>query len=1267
MVEPLRVLIVEDDDLAALPLLDILRRQDFEVEHERVQDTRGLEHALGARCWDVVLSGFDMSQLSGLDAVRTVRERQPHLPFIVISETVGEDTAVRVMRAGASDFLVRDRLQRLGSAIRRELAASHVQQERVRNEAAVSHLVRVLAAIRQVNQLIVHEREPEALLRQACRLLVDTRGYSASWAAVFPHDQLTGTLIQASWHEAFRPCMEFLVAGGRPRCLDAVDDAQGGVALTDIPSLCLSCPHDPPRHEGPVFTAALAYDGYTYGLLCVAVPSEIEVTDEELGLMSEVAGDLGMALHHIAAQHRLRETRDRYQQLFAAAPRLITSVDADGFLRMVNQRVTQALGYRPDELIGEPMLRIFHPDDHARARASLVESLSSGRPVDDSYTMVHKDGSHRQMLINSTALTGQDGAFHSTICIFEDITARVATERALEERERLLSFAIEQVPIPVLIAEAPDVGITRYNKAALELMAVPADESAAIPLGQQRTFWPTFHTDGTPCRVEDLPLTRAIERRETTQGVELLIRRDDGEHRVLAHAAPLVDERDHVVAGIVAFPDITELRHIEAELLRFDWLMEKESEHAHGHGRDAAPAPPDVTATNRTRQILDTVGSALLNTIADDLMALLDTSVAIYEVDGDYALGRATSAWCRRLFEASFARCGTDNIAEALASGAWSCHESCWRHSAQAAIRTGEPTDIRCVGGVRLYAVPIRAGDEIIGALNIGYGNPPTDPDELGALSRRFGLELEELQSIGKQYKPRPEFILETARKRCHTAARVIGEVVARQRADEARSRLDDQLQQAQRLESIGRLAGGVAHDFNNMLAVIGNYGELVMDDLPPNSQCREDMQEILDASDRAAALTRQLLTFSRRQPVKPTVLDLNAVVENLERMLRRVIGENIELRTRLAEPLGSIFADRGGLEQLLMNLVVNARDAMPTDGTLTIQTADVQFDESCACSPIPAPTGSYVMVAVSDTGCGMRPEVRQRIFEPFFTTKQAGEGTGLGLATVYGFVKQSGGGLSVRSEDGVGTTIEVYLNRSNHPGDVSEVVHEPASTKTGSETILLVEDEGQLRRLCERVLDAAGYLVLSAADPEEAIRVSSLLEVPPDLLLTDVVMPKMNGFELAGQLQERFPDLQVLYMSGYADDAIAQHGQLEPSTHFLPKPFERKDLLGLVRQALGREKDLQLEDRPSLDENSGGTVPAPPLPPSLTQRLLDLTERGDAAALRSLIELEVRCLDPHIADQLADMIERYAYEQVSAWLRDGAVRQGGSDRGATP
>ena len=437
------------------------------------------------------------------------------------------------------------------------------------------------------------------------------------------------------------------------------------------------------------------------------------------------------------------------------------------------------------------------------------------------------------------------------------------------------------------------------------------------------------------------------------------------------------------------------------------------------------------------------------------------------------------------------------------------------------------------------YCVPIMFGGRILGVLNIYVKEG----------HRRNQREEEFLGTVGN----------------------VLAGIINHKRTEKEMAALQEQLRQSQKMEAIGQLAGGVAHDFNNLLTVIKGYSQLSLMQLNEGNPLRGKLEEIQKAADRAASLTRQLLAFSRRQVMEMRVLDLNILIKDLEKMLRRIIGEDVELITFLADDLGRVKTDPGQIEQVVMNLSINARDAMPDGGKLTIETANVDLDEEYARNHVAVTPGRYVMLSVSDTGVGMTPEIKEKVFEPFFTTKKKGEGTGLGLSTVYGIVKQSGGNIWVYSELGKGTTFKIYLPRVDEPPEemVEKVMKE--DFPRGSETILIVEDNEEVRKLAMRVLEKQGYNVLEASNGNDALLLPNERKESVHLILVDVVMPGISGRQFVEQFKEVCRDCKVLYMSGYTENGIVHHGVLEKGMNYIQKPFTVDGLARKVREVLNK------------------------------------------------------------------------------------------------
>jgi PAS domain S-box-containing protein len=397
----------------------------------------------------------------------------------------------------------------------------------------------------------------------------------------------------------------------------------------------------------------------------------------------------------------------------------------------------------------------------------------------------------------------------------------------------------------------------------------------------------------------------------------------------------------------------------------------------------------------------------------------------------------------------------------------------------------------------------------------------------------------------------------------------VVEDITGQKRAEEERRNLERQLLQAQKMESIGRLAGGVAHDFNNHLTVINGYCAMLLDEMDPADPLRESVDEILLAGNRAAALTQQLLTFSRKQVAEPRVISLNDVVADARKMLSRLIGDDVEIVTNLDAGAGSVVADSSQINQVLMNLAINARDAMPGGGRIIVETSNTDLDEGYAAQHAGVEAGPYVLLSITDTGAGMTPEVVQHIFDPFFTTKEIGMGTGLGLSTVYGIVRQAGGWIWVYSEPGRGSTFKIYLPRAGAAPERPAAPVSAMESPRGTETVLVVEDQPEVRKLTLAMLESQGYRLLEAASGSEALSLCQRYPERIHLLITDVVMPGMTGRELAMRLVALRPSLKTLYTSGHGVTAIAHEGVLEAGAAYLSKPFSPAQLAAKVREVL--------------------------------------------------------------------------------------------------
>lgn len=487
----------------------------------------------------------------------------------------------------------------------------------------------------------------------------------------------------------------------------------------------------------------------------------------------------------------------------------------------------------------------------------------------------------------------------------------------------------------------------------------------------------------------------------------------------------------------------------------------------------------------------------------------------------------------------------------------------------------------KCLNGLVDVAVPIVIkGTHVANLFSGQFFFEKPDPAFFKAQAAEYGFDensyfkaFEQVPIVSKEkVKAAMRFLLDTTEMISEITFQRLEQIELneqRKKVEAEQEKLKVQLLQAQKLESIGRLAGGVAHDFNNMLSIILGNTEILMEDTDPQGVYSDNLQEIFKAAQRSAKLTKQLLAFARKQVVDPKVLNLNEVICEMFKMLRRLIGEDINLKWLPAQTLNPIKIDPSQLDQILANLCVNARDAIKSVGEITIETANIYFDDEYCKDHIDSITGDYVMIIVTDNGVGMDKETLANIFEPFFTTKNAEKGSGLGLSTVFGIVKQNNGFINVYSEPGQGTTFKIYLPAHQQiASHKNEKVIKPEE-HFGNETILLVEDEPSIIRLTRLMLERLGYTILSASTPGEAIQIATGSEIPIDMLITDVVMPDMNGKNLAKRLTGHFPDLKCLFMSGYTANVIADHGMLDSGVHFINKPFSKQALAKKVRDVL--------------------------------------------------------------------------------------------------
>ena len=779
-----------------------------------------------------------------------------------------------------------------------------------------------------------------------------------------------------------------------------------------------------------------------------------------------------------------------------------------------------------------------------------------------------------------------------------EIQRRVA-DRAVHDAqlrlvaERTLAHAVQQqMPAGVVVAEVPSGRLVSVNARLTEIFRT-AFRPAADLNGYKE--WVGFHEDGRELTPLEWPLARSVLNGESIRGEEIQIRRGDGTYGFIRmSSAPVVDSDGRMVAAVGIVVDVTEQRTAERAVRASDERF-----------RFVAKATNDVIWDWDLR-----TNSLVWNDAVETVFGHRQSEIHP-EIDW----------WYDHIHPDDKERVvtGIHGVLDHGGTG-WSDQYRYRRHDGSYATvinrgyiaRDQNGNAVRMIGAVTDVTERTRSEEEIrfqAQLLNaVQQAVVATDPqgivifwnkfaenlygwtaaEALGkrvqdltpsAFMRDHGAEIMERATSGESWTG--EFLIQgksgklfpallTSSPILDGSGRMLGIVGVSIDLTERRS-LEEQFRQSQKMDAVGRLAGGIAHDFNNLLTVIRLNTEIIIDGFDATDPRAEDVKQIRNAADRASSLTRQLLAFSRKQMLQPRVLDLNSVVGNLEPMLRRLIGEDITI-TSSPRARGYIVADPGQLEQVLVNLVVNARDAMPEGGRINIETSNIELDEHYTSEHSPVIPGRYIMLAVGDNGVGMNRDTLEHAFDPFFTTKEAGKGTGLGLATVYGIVKQSGGYVWIYSEPGLGTTIKLYLPEVSAAAAFTTAGEPGAGAREsarGSETILLVEDEEAVRSLTSRILERQGYRVLSAQHGRDALEIATREEGRIDLVLTDIVMPGINGRGLVERLAGIRPHIKSLYMSGYTDDDIIRRGFVEPSKAFLQKPFTSDALIQIVRKVL--------------------------------------------------------------------------------------------------
>jgi PAS domain S-box-containing protein len=922
-----------------------------------------------------------------------------------------------------------------------------------------------------------------------------------------------------------------------------------------------------------------------------------------LALCAVAAVLLGLILRRLVLGSRPQREEELRTTLYSIGDAVI-STDERGFVRQMNPIAERLTGWREQEARGRSLSEVFviaHELSGVPMENPVARVLREGVVVGlaNHTVLIARDGTERPIADSGAPIRGQDGSIRGVVLVFRDQSAERAAARALEASQEKYRLLVEDLDVGILMAD-PAERVTFANPAAQRTFGVPEGSLAGRSLKE-------FLSDEEFARIREQTSRRRTGKRDT---YEITIRRADGEQRrIQVTAVAQKNEAGDFVGTFGTMQDITETaalkQRVEEERRLLVTLMEN--------------IPDNI-------YFKDLQGRFLLNNKSHArLLGCSSPQELLGKTDFDFF----SPDYAKRAYsdEQRIVRTG-DPVIDTVERLGWPDRPGEWMSTTKMPLRDArgniigtfgvsrDITERRCVEealqqseehfrnmftnapfgvfqstleGKLLQANPALAGmfgyasaEELIETVNrtslaeVIYENPRVRARIMEEVTAARGGWIRLTDSYRRKDGQMGCANLSIRTYRGAPGAEVglegfVEDITERVRAEQEQKRLRDQLQQSQKMEAVGRLAGGIAHDFNNLLTVINGFTEMALGRGATEGELRDDLHEIKRATRRAATLTSQLLAFSRKQILQPRVLDLGELIGGMQEMLNRLLGEDVLVHVHRAEGLWCVLADPGRIEQVVMNLSVNSRDAMPEGGVLSIEMSNVVLSEDYSREHIAVRKGDYVLLAVSDTGHGMSDEVQSRLFEPFFTTKEKGKGTGLGLSTVYGIVKQSDGYVFCYSAAGKGTTFKIYLPRAEGQPQNLRPIEPSARPVRGTEVIMLVEDDEAVRRLTATILESGGYTVLPAANGAEALRKLAAVDRPLDLLITDVVMPGMDGSEVAHKVSSRFPSVSVLYISGYTEDAIVHNGVLDPHVEFIQKPLDGTTLLAKVRSILDR------------------------------------------------------------------------------------------------
>lgn len=1121
MGQPLQVLIIEDTEDDALLLVQELRRGGYEPTYRCVDNAEVMKAALVEQSWQVVLADYSLPHFRAPAALALLQESKLDLPFIIVLDTGDEDVAAAAMKAGAQDYLIKSNLARLVPVVEREVREAEMRRGgRQAAQALHDQELHFQALIEKISDVIALT-DPASLITYVSPAITRVLGYTpaeitghSSTDFLHPDDIDRGValfqqLLQQQPRTSVSAQFRFRHKDSSWRWLEVI--GTNLLAELSIQAIVVNF-HD--ITERKQAEAELAQRAAHLALINeigrkIAAMLDLDgVLHRTAHLVQQTFGYHHVALFLVEGELvRLRAIAGSYETYFPAKHSQKLGQGIIGWVGTFGEKVVA------NDVSTEPRY-ISLIANHTVTAAELCLPIK----VADQVVGILDIQSPQHHAFSENDVIAMETLTHQIAVAIENARLYEAVQRELAERKRVEAeirrrnrelALLNQVTAASVITAEPEVVLQTACRELALIFGMP--QAHAFLFNEEKTEAIVVAEYGAEGAAPTL-----TEPQPTGPSQTLPVAANPIFQYLLNHKAPLLTEESLPNPGLTRMRKSIQPRRI-GSMLALPLLIEGEV--VGGLGLETTePRHFSVEEVNLAWSVADQVSNALararLSQTRERLIAAIEQaaeSVIITDIEG-------TILYVNPAFEHVSGYSRSEIIGQNPRILKSSQQDEATFRDMWATITAGQVWHGRFVN---------KRKD---GALYTEDVTVAPVRNSSGKIVNYVGVQ--------------------------HDVTREL--------------QLEEQYHQAQKMEAIGRLSGGIAHDFNNLLVVITGYSELLLQrHADPNSTIYKYVQEIKKAGEQAALLTQQLLVFSRRQMLKPKVVNLNLVVTEVEQMLRRLIGEDIELVTVLAERLGQVKADPGQIGQVIMNLAVNARDAMPQGGKLTIETANIDVDQSDVYRHFDLKPGAYVMLTISDTGIGMDEQTQAHIFEPFFTTKKHGQGTGLGLATVYGIVKQSGGHIWVYSEPGQGAVFKVYLPRLDEDGHSPKPNVSQAKPPGGVETVLLVEDEDTVRSLACQVLAENGYTVLAARHGPEALSLCEHYHQPLHLLVTDVVMPQMSGHELAQQLLQLRPELKVLYISGYTDEALVHHGILEAGIFFLQKPFTPNALAGKVREVL--------------------------------------------------------------------------------------------------